>query len=295
MSQFTSRRNIFGFLAPSITVLLFLLFIPCLYTLYLCFFEELDAIGGKKAFIGLKNFRMLLLDQEFLSSFFLLCAYILISTGLELAMGLGVALYLDRFLPKAKKIQALLLLPMFVIPVVSGLGFRYIFDPENGVLGSLFYRFNLEAPDILGGPLGAFVLVIAQDVWRMWPFMFIIIFAGLQMVSKEQVEAIKLDGANFIAQCRYVVLPALKPTLIVAILLKVIESFKAFTEIFVMTGGGPGNATTILPLFIVKQITDFREFSYGSAASFVLLSLSLIFIIIFSRLQSKFNGAKDPV
>ena len=91
------------------------------------------------------------------------------------------------------------------------------------------------------------------------------------------------------------VLPALKPTLIVAILLKVIESFKAFTEIFVMTGGGPGNATTILPLFIVKQITDFREFSYGSAASFVLLSLSLIFIIIFSRLQSKFNGAKDPV
>ena len=293
MSLFTSRQNVLAFLAPSVIVLLVLLFIPCLYTLYLCFFEQNAATGSQQVFIGLENFRMLLLDQEFLYSLFLLFAFITISTGLELAMGLGVALYLDHFLPKAKKIQALLLLPMFVIPVVSGLGFRYIFDPENGVLGSLFFRFGLEAPDILGDPFGAFALVIAQDVWRMWPFMFIIIFAGLQIVSKEQIEAIKLDGANFFAQCRFVILPALKPTLVVAVLLKVIESFKAFTEIFVMTGGGPGNATTILPLFIVKQITDFREFSYGSAASFVLLSLSLIFIAVFSRLQSQSNSTKE--
>lgn len=123
--------------------------------------------------------------------------------------------------------------------------------------------------------------------------MFIIIYAGLQMVSKEQLEAIKLDGANFIAQCWYVILPALKPTLVVAVLLKVIESFKAFTEIFVMTGGGPGNATTILPLFIVKQITEFREFSYGSAASFVLLIISLTFIAVFSHIKTKFSGVKD--
>jgi len=107
------------------------------------------------------------------------------------------------------------------------------------------------------------------------------------------LEAIRLDGANFMTQCRYVILPALKPTLIVAVLLKVIESFKAFTEIFVMTGGGPGNSTSILPLFIVKQITDFREFSYGSAASFVLLSISLTFIAVFSHIQSKFSGMKD--
>ncbi|MFK7827480.1 MAG: carbohydrate ABC transporter permease [Oligoflexales bacterium] len=293
MSFLVSRRTIFGFLAPSISMFTLLLFIPCLYTLYLCFFEQLDLSNGTQVFIGLKNFRMLLVDKEFLYSFFLLFAFVLVSTSVELALGLGVALYLDHYLPNANKIQAFLLLPMFVIPVVSGLGFRYIFDPENGVLGSIFYRMGLEVPDILGDPFGAFVLVLAQDVWRMWPFMFIIIYAGLQMVSKEQLEAIKLDGANFIAQCWYVILPALKPTLVVAVLLKVIESFKAFTEIFVMTGGGPGNATTILPLFIVKQITEFREFSYGSAASFVLLIISLTFIAVFSHIKTKFSGVKD--
>lgn len=292
MNHLSSRINLWGFLGPCISILFVLLFIPCLYTFYLCFFEQIDVSSEINAFVGLKNFKMLLIDREFLYSFFLLLVYIFVSTGIELTVGLLVALYFDQFLPKANKIQAILLLPMFVIPVVSGLGFRYIFDPENGVLGSLFFRFGLEAPDILGDPFGAFTLVVAQDVWRMWPFMFIIIYAGLQMVSKEQLEAIKLDGANFLAQCWYVILPALKPTLIVAVLLKVIESFKAFTEIFVMTGGGPGNATSILPLFIVKQITDFREFSYGSAASFILLSISLLFIMTFFRIQEKFSQAK---
>ena len=124
----------------------------------------------------------------------------------------------------------------------------------------------------------------------MWPFLFIIIFAGLKAIPRDPIEAIKLDGANLWQTCRYVIIPSLKGTIVVATLLKVIESLKAFTEIYVMTGGGPGESTTILSMYIVKQITEFSEFGFGSAASTLLLAVGVLLTLGLGMLQRKQAG-----
>ena len=160
---------------------------------------------------------------------------------------------------------------MFVIPVVSGLTFRFIFDPESGVFATIYFWFNMEAPDFLGDPTLAFTTVIAQDVWRMWPFIFVILYAGLKSLDKEILNAAKIDGATPLQRFWYIILPAMKATILISIILKTIESFKAFTEIYVMTGGGPGESTSILSMYIIKQLTDFNRYGFGSAISVVLL------------------------
>ena len=286
MKKNQNKEAIF-FLTPSLTVMTGLLLLPAFYTFYLSFYNSNGFINNKVEFVGLKNFISLINDRQFLDSFTLLLLFIITTTLIELVLGFVVALYLNQVVPFAKNLQSLLILPLFILPLISGLCFRYLFDPENGVIASLFYNLNLEVPDLFSTQWGAFLVIILQDVWRMWPFIFVIIYAGLKTVPQEHIEAVKLDGANLWEQCRYVIIPSLRLTLMVATMLKIIESFKAFTEIFVMTGGGPGDSTTILPIFIVKQITDFREYSYGSAASYILLIISLTIVVTFNKLHVK--------
>lgn len=290
----TSHRHghAWAFLGPAVLLLLAILVFPIIYSFCLSFFEADGAswFAGTSKFIGFNNYLMLLNDPSFAHSVWLLAAYIVITTLIELAIALGLAIFLDQILKVPSWMRTLLILPMFVLPVVSGLTFRYLFDPEGGVLGTVFYWFNLEAPDMLGDPIGAFFVVVMQDVWRMWPFLFIIIFAGLKGLSRDTIEAVKMDGANLWQVCRYVILPGLKPTIVVAVLLKVIESLKAFTEIYVMTGGGPGESTTILSMYIIKQITDFSQYGFGSAASTLLLTTGIgitLILAFFSRKEGQ--------
>lgn len=285
----TTKRQFWSFMTPGLILFTLIIVLPISYTFVLSFFSSAgpDALGDEKIFVGFKHFFNLARDGFFLKSLALLFLFILTSSVIEISIATSVALYFDQVFKVTRLVQTLVILPMFVIPVVSGLSFRYMFDPENGIIGSLFFRFQKEAPDLLGSNLGAFCLMVLQDVWRMWPFLFIIIFAGLQSLPNDMLEAAKLDGANFFQRCRYVILPNLKYTILIASTLKIVESFKAFTEIFVMTGGGPGDATSILSLFIVNQITEFGRFGYGSAASMILLGLSILFILILGWVQNQ--------
>ena len=298
----TSHRSghALAFLAPALLLLLAILVFPILYSFGLSFFEADGAswFAGTSQFIGFGNYIGLLEDPSFSHSVGLLALYIVITTVFELAIALVLAIFLDQVITVPSWLRTLLILPMFVLPVVSGLTFRYLFDPEGGILGTVFYWFNLEAPDMLGDPIGAFFVVVVQDIWRMWPFLFIIIFAGLKGLPRDTIEAVKMDGANLWQTCRFVILPGLKPTIVVAVLLKVIESLKAFTEIYVMTGGGPGESTTILSMYIIKQITDFSQFGFGSAASTMLLVVGVgitLMLGIFSTKQESNKQKGDAV
>lgn len=267
------KRHAALFLGPALGLLTLILFLPIVYSLNLSLYQADGAswFAGSSTFVALDNYWQLVRDGSFINAIVLLSIYIVVSTLVELGIALGLAIYFDQVVTVPKWVQTLILLPMFVLPVVSGLTFRYLFDPEGGILGHLYLLFNSEAPDMLGDPVLAFTVVVVQDVWRMWPFLFIIIFAGIKSIPRDPIEAIKLDGANLWQTCRYVIIPSLKHTILIAVVLKVIESLKAFTEIYVMTGGGPGESTTILSMYIVKQITQFAEFGLGSAASSLLL------------------------
>ena len=273
MAMERKKRHIAGFLLPGGILLLAILVFPILYSFFLSFYEADGAsfYSGTSEYVGLENYLNLFDDASFLHSIWLLFLYIATTTFFGLAIALTMAIFLDQVLSVPSYLRTLMILPMFVLPVVSGLTFRYLFDPEGGILATVFYWFSMEAPDFLGTPWGAFFVVVLQDVWRMWPFLFLILYAGLKSLPRDTLEAVKLDGASLWQSCLYVILPGLKSTLFVAVLLKVIESLKAFTEIYVMTGGGPGESTTILSMYIIKLITDFAQYGYGSAASTLLL------------------------
>jgi multiple sugar transport system permease protein len=198
-----------------------------------------------------------------------------VTTTVEIALALTVAVYLDQVCELPRPLETALLLPMFVIPVVAGLLFRYLLDPGEGLIGAVFGWFGAAAPGLLGDPDRALAAVMLMDVWRMWPFVFVILYAGIKSLPREPIEAVRLDGATTWQAVRFVILPMLRSTLVVAVVLKVIESLKAFTEIYVMTGGGPGDATSLLPLFVVKQAFEFFRLGYGAAASTVIFLLGV--------------------
>ena len=237
--------------------------------------------------MGLANYRELWLDRSFHNALWLAFLFTTLTTVIEVCIAVVVALYLNQVRKVSRLVETLLVVPMFVIPVVSGLVFRYLADPSDGIIGHGFGFFGKEAPGILDHPLWAFAAVLVQDVWRMWPFVFMVVYAGLRTLSHAPFEAARLDVASTLQIWRYITLPMLRPTLLVAVVLKVIESLKAFTEIYVMTGGGPGESTNILSMFIVKQAFTFFHLSYASAASAVLFGIGVLVAVALSAANKR--------
>lgn len=266
------------FILPAMTILFFLLIIPICYGFYLSFFDStmVSLATGDHSFQGGKNYMELLADGSFWGACAKLVIFAVSTTAIEVTLALSVAIYFDQVIRPPKFIESLIVVPMFVIPIVSGLTFRYMVDPSDGVVAYFFEAFGIEPFGILDSPTLSMVAIIAQDIWRMWPFVFLIIYAGLKATPKIALEAVKIDGANNFQAWTQILIPMLKPTIIVACVLKMIESLKAFTEIYVMTGGGPGEATELLPLYIVQQAFEFFRIGYGSAASTFIFLLGLL-------------------
>lgn len=266
------------FVGPALLLLGGLLILPLLFSVALSFYDTsiLSLIDGTDRFVGLHNYGQLLQDGDFWSAVLRLTLFAGVTTGLELILALTVAFYLDQVWAPPKFVEALLLLPMLVIPVVSGLLFRYLFDPGEGLWGALFGLIGWEAPALLGHPLLAFVVIVLQDVWRMWPFMFMIVYAGLKSLPHEPMEAARLDGCTHLQVFRFVIAPMLLPTVTVAVVLKLVESLRAFTEIYVMTGGGPGRSTELLSMYVVKVAFDYFQLGAGAAAGVVVFAFGML-------------------
>lgn len=236
-------------------------------------------------YVGWLNYSALFANRDFMQSLQVMLGFTVVTTVLELGFGLLVALAFEYLFRPPRLIRTLLLVPMFVIPLVSGLTFRYVFDPLDGAAAEIMRAFNREAPDLLGTPAGAFFLIVWQDFWRMWPFVFLILMAGLKTIPRDLLEAYAIDGGSGFKAIFHVVLPLLGPSLLMAGGLKVIESLKAFTEIYTMTGGGPGQSTTTLSLFIVREGFEAFHVSSAAAAGTLLLGAGLVLGVTYSAWQ----------
>jgi multiple sugar transport system permease protein len=283
-----SQRSLVVFVLPGCALLALLIAWPVLQSA----FSSLTTVTGAGAeaqaqFAGLAHFKALMAQASFWNSLSLAAIFTVTTTVIELLIALGVALFLyfQRALPRL--VEVLLILPMFVLPVVSGLTFRYIYDPNDGPLSSIFNALGVEPLSPLADSFWAFWAIVLQDIWRMWPFLFLIVYAGLKALPKSAQEAAKMDGASTTEIIRHVLLPALRPTIAIAMGLKVMESLKVFTEVYVMTGGGPGDSTSLLSLFVVKQAFHFFQVGPASAASILLLILGMSLAWGITRLQNR--------
>jgi multiple sugar transport system permease protein len=258
-------------IAPAVAVLITLSVYP-LFSLIRSAFQS----GGQDAEWTLANFARLATDGFFRSALLHTLIYAVGALTLEFGLGLALALLVDRPLRGRNVFRTLILVPMMLPPVVVGVIWRLMLNPDfgavNGVLRSA--GADTEALTWTASPVLAMMSVIAVDVWQWTPFVFLVLLAGLQSIPQEPYEAAKIDGANWWQMFRDVTLPLLRPAMLVALLLRTMDLLRVFDQIFILTEGGPGFATETISLYIYRSAFRFFDPGYAAAMSIVLLVIT---------------------
>ena len=260
-------------LTPALLLLIAMTVAPALYLLYSSLFHT-ELLSSESQFVGLRNYLQVLTNSEIWHDALVTLQFVALVVGVEMALGLALALLLDRKLPEQGIVSALFILPLGVAPVVSALVFRQLLDPNYGWLD-----FYLNRPiEWLSNPGTAWVALVGLDAWQWTPFVALIVLAGLQGVPEETKEAARVDGAGSWQLFRRVTLPLLQPFLAVALLLRTIEAFKTFGTVKVLTGGGPGTSTELVNLTIYR--IALQDFNIGAAAALGICFLLVLSVIV---------------
>ena len=265
------------FLAPAAAVLAVALLYPIGYMIYASFLDWNPSQRIEEAeWIGLRNYINLLNDPNFRESFGVTLTFASVVVGLEMVIGVGLALLLDRSIRGMSVLRTVFILPMMIAPIVVGLMWRYMYHPSVGVFNRTLKSWGLDPIPWLSDPSWSLTSVIIADIWQWTPFIFILCLAALQSLPKSALEAAEIDGASEIQKAFHIKLPLMMPVLIVAGLLRLIDAFKVLEVILVLTNGGPGLSTEILSLRIARTTSEFRELGVAAAMSNYLLIMLLI-------------------
>jgi multiple sugar transport system permease protein len=256
------------------TVLMLLVFgLPLLFSAWLSlegWAPDQTLFGGK--FAGIANYEDLLTDPEFTSSLILTLGYTAAVVAAELAAGLGIALLLNIDLPWIGMFRTLLIIPMMITPVVAAFCWKLLLDPDHGVINYFISQHIVW----LGRPDTALLSVAVVNVWQNAPYVAILLLAGLRSLPHEPVEAAQIDGASRPQMFWHITLPLLRPYLLVALLLRMIFEFRSFDNVYVMTSGGPANATMVLSMYTYLASFVRFDMSLGAASAWMMLLISLI-------------------
>jgi len=285
------RERSFPYLliAPTVAALAALSVYPLLYAIKI----SLQSGSGEAARWTLANFARLATDQFFLAALWHTLVYAAVALTFEFLLGLSLALLLDRPLRGRGLFRALLLVPMMLPPVVVGVVWRLMLNPNFGAINGTLKAAGADTDPLTwtASPTLALASVIAVDVWQWTPFMFLVLLAGLQAIPQEPYEAAMIDGSSAWQTFRYVTLPLLRPAILVALLLRTMDLLRVFDQIFILTEGGPGFATETVSLYIYRTAFRFSDFGYATAMSFVLLLLTNIISLTYIRLLQRQEAA----
>jgi multiple sugar transport system permease protein len=230
----------------------------------------------------LANFVELLDDHRFLNSLGVQLRLSVFTVGFQLLLGLTAALLLNSRLRFLEPMRALFIIPMVLPPIVVAIMWKVLFTPDISVLNWVLGLLGLPQPAWLAHPRLALPAIIIADVWEWFPFTLLMLLAALQMIPAEPLEAARIDGAGAWQVFRHVVLPLLRPAIVVTVLFRLIESVKAFPLIFVMTGGGPGTVTEATNYYAFLQGFNYSLIGYSAAISVVVLAsvLAISYLIV---------------
>ncbi|WP_114217273.1 sugar ABC transporter permease [Ochrobactrum sp. 3-3] len=273
-------------LSPAVIITLVIVFLPMLQAVWTSFYDLVLFKPKATAFVGIDNYVKLLQDPVFWAAFWNTCIWIGLTVPLQMALGLATALLLNREFPWRGLARALVIIPWALPSVVIALMWRWIYDPNTGVLNEILLNLSVVSHAVpwLANPNIALFAIIATLTWQGFPFFAIMILAGLQGIPKSQYEAASIDGASPWRQFVNVTLPGIAPVLATAGLLRVIWVANSMDVIFVMTGGGPGYSTYTLPLYAFVKARQNLDFGYGTsiAVTFTLL-LGVIVVLYLGR------------
>jgi multiple sugar transport system permease protein len=239
---------------------------------------------------GLRNYGYIFANPDFWHATAVTLGYAVSAVGVELVLGMIVALLLDRDTPLAKLMRGLIILPLMIAPVLGTLMWKLMMDPSFGVANFLLSPFGLRNLTWGDSPYTALPTAVLIDVWIYTPFIGLLLLAGLRSISPSLYEAAQVDGATPWGTFRAVTLPALAPYLIVCTLFRMVDSLRAFDILFALTKGGPGNALWNYQVTAYYQTITFSNVGLGSA--YMVINWAIIYILS-QALVSWWNGAKN--
>ncbi|MER7564691.1 carbohydrate ABC transporter permease [Streptomyces sp. NPDC048523] len=271
------RRTGYLFCLPGMAFLALFLAYPLLYTVWTSV-HDVDLgqlLGGNARFNGLDNYRTVADDPAFWHSVRLSLVFTLGSLLLQFTIGFALALLFARPFPLGGLLRSLLLVAWLLPPVVSGTLFRWMLDAESGAYNALLKPAGLSH-DWLTDPSTSMAGVVFANVWVGVPFNMLLLLVGLHTIDPELHEAAAIDGASAWQRLRHITLPLMRPVSVTVLLLGLLYTFKVFDLVFVMTGGGPVDATRVLSLYVYEVFFTFFRFGQGAAAGLLLLVVPLL-------------------
>ncbi|ESH88076.1 ABC transporter permease [Cupriavidus sp. HPC(L)] len=286
------RRRAFLFgLAPSLLILGAITLVPAatLLVISLTPLNLLDPVGTFRFDDPLVNYRQLLDDPRFLGSLWVQLRLSLSSVTLQLVLGLAIALLLNANSRVLVAIRSVFLIPMVLPPIVVALIWKILYTPDVSPLHRALEQIGLPLRSLIANPDTALWAISIAETWQWFPFTMLMVLAALQMIPDEPLEAARIDGANRWQLFRYIVLPYIRPVLVVCALFRLIDSFKAFPLIYVLTNGGPGTVTEVTNFYGFIQAFNFSYWGYASAIAVVMLAA--VFVISWSI--SRFKGSEE--
>jgi len=273
------QRSLWLFFLPSFGLLALVLLWPLAYAVYLSFFDYY--LGApERTFVGLGNYAGLLGEARLWNSIGTTLIIALGSVGLEFLVGMGLALALYRLGTGARVFSTLLFLPHVVTPVVATLFLKWMLAANWGLVDATLLTFDIEPPDWLGSPFWAKVSVILADAWIFTPLVMMVLYAALQGLDTAQIEAAKIDGASDWRIFRHIIVPALIPAIIFTISVRLMDVFRFFDVIYVLTGGGPGTATETITMYTYQL--GFRMLEVGKASALGVITLIVVAALLFT-------------
>lgn len=252
---------------------------PMIYSLWVSFFDW-PLVSQNGTWVGLGNYVDAVTSSFFQRVLFQSVGFMLICLTLNFILGMGLALLLNLDFPGRSVLRTLFLLPMLIAPTLIGFNFSWIFNDRFGLANQLIISFNIGEPQAwLSDPTLARLTVIATTVWSGVPFFMLILLAGLQSLPSTPFEAAIVDGANPWQRFWDITLPLLRPVIAVAAAIQVIDLFRVFDTIYIMTMGGPAHATELFPFYTWRSAFSEDRAGFASALGYITLLITTLFLI----------------
>jgi len=265
-------------IVPAAVAMCAVLLYPLGYSLWISFFDwNITSVGHK--FLGLRNYREAFSGSSASYIYTQSIAFTVICIVVEFVVGMALALLMSQQFVGRGLARTLLLLPMLTAPVLAGFNFRWIFNDRFGLANQLLIKFGFAPRAWLANADLARLAVITVTIWQGIPFMMLLLLAGLQSLPTSPFEAAIVDGASAWQRFVHIALPLLRPVILVAVSLRVIDLFRTFDTIYIMTNGGPGHATELFPFTIYIAAFSGGRFGFASALSYVALGITLLVLI----------------
>ena len=240
-------------------------------------------------FIGLAGYSNALKDERMHDALWHTVVFTIISVALELVLGLGLAIIMNKAMKGQGIVRAVSLIPWAIPTTVAALMWSYLYDGSNGIVANILQNLHIisDSRDLLLSGGGAMASAILADVWKTTPYMALLILAGFQTIPGTVYESAKVDGSGVFNTFFKITLPLLKPSILVALLMRTLDAFRVFDLIYVLTGGGPGGSTETMSIYAYKTMFQQTNFGYGS----VIVLLMVVCVAIIATFYIKILGA----